>query len=143
MFLLVPAYPGCTGSKAVKRLLLLLLFEFFLCGQEVYTFWTLEQQKLLSIKFLSHGSLSAVKYCKMINFEFYFLFIYSFFYAPLSCVGCYLFYFFAIRLYAVSVGLTLKALVFRQFLAWNLLLCHNPHSPVLLKCLCQPTRISP
>jgi len=24
MFLLVPAYPGCTGSKAVKRLLLLL-----------------------------------------------------------------------------------------------------------------------
>ena len=28
MFLLVPAYPGCPGSKAVKRsLLLLLLFE--------------------------------------------------------------------------------------------------------------------
>ena len=26
MFLLVPAYPGCPGSKAVKRLLLLLLF---------------------------------------------------------------------------------------------------------------------
>ena len=25
MFLLVPAYPGCHGSKAVKRLLLLLL----------------------------------------------------------------------------------------------------------------------
>jgi len=25
MFLLVPAYPGCPGSKAVKRLLLLLL----------------------------------------------------------------------------------------------------------------------
>jgi len=25
MFLLVPAYPGCTGSKAVKRSLLLLL----------------------------------------------------------------------------------------------------------------------
>ena len=29
MFLLVPAYPGCPGSKAVKRSLLLLL----LCGQ--------------------------------------------------------------------------------------------------------------
>ena len=27
MFLLVPAYPGCPGSKAVKRSLLLLLFE--------------------------------------------------------------------------------------------------------------------
>ena len=26
MFLLVPAYPGCPGSKAVKRLLLLLLY---------------------------------------------------------------------------------------------------------------------
>ena len=26
MFLLVPAYPGCPGSKAVKRSLLLLLF---------------------------------------------------------------------------------------------------------------------
>ena len=30
MFLLVPAYPGCPGSKAVKRSLLLLLF-----GQQV------------------------------------------------------------------------------------------------------------
>jgi len=28
MFLLVPAYPGCPGSKAVKQLLLLLLFVF-------------------------------------------------------------------------------------------------------------------
>jgi len=27
MFLLVPAYPGCPGSKAVKRSLLLLLYE--------------------------------------------------------------------------------------------------------------------
>ena len=27
MFLLVPAYPGCPGSKAVKRSLLLLHFE--------------------------------------------------------------------------------------------------------------------
>ena len=26
MFLLVPAYPGCPGSKAVKRSLLLLFF---------------------------------------------------------------------------------------------------------------------
>ena len=26
MFLLVPAYPGCPGSKAVKRSLLLLLY---------------------------------------------------------------------------------------------------------------------
>ena len=26
MFLLVPAYPGCHGSKAVKRSLLLLLY---------------------------------------------------------------------------------------------------------------------
>jgi len=30
MFLLVPAYPGCPGSKAVKRLLLS-LFSFFEC----------------------------------------------------------------------------------------------------------------
>ena len=31
MFLLVPAYPGCPGSKAVKRsLLLLLLFRFLI-----------------------------------------------------------------------------------------------------------------
>ena len=30
MFLLVPAYPGCPGSKAVKRsLLLLLLYSIF------------------------------------------------------------------------------------------------------------------
>ena len=28
MFLLVPAYPGCPGSKAVKRSLLLLLYPF-------------------------------------------------------------------------------------------------------------------
>jgi len=27
MFLLVPAYPGCPGSKAVKRSLLLLLYD--------------------------------------------------------------------------------------------------------------------
>ena len=27
MFLLVPAYPGCPGSKAVKRSLLLLLYN--------------------------------------------------------------------------------------------------------------------
>jgi len=26
MFLLVPAYPGCPGSKAIKRSLLLLLY---------------------------------------------------------------------------------------------------------------------
>jgi len=32
MFLLVPAYPGCPGLKAVKRsLLLLLLFFFVFC----------------------------------------------------------------------------------------------------------------
>jgi len=29
MFLLVPAYPGCPGSKAVKRSLLLLLLLLF------------------------------------------------------------------------------------------------------------------
>ena len=29
MFLLVPAYPGCPGSKAVKRSLLLLLAQSF------------------------------------------------------------------------------------------------------------------
>ena len=29
MFLLVPAYPGCPGSKAVKRSLLLLLLTTF------------------------------------------------------------------------------------------------------------------
>jgi len=28
VFLLVPAYPGCPGTKAVKRLLLLLLLLF-------------------------------------------------------------------------------------------------------------------
>jgi len=32
MFLLVPAYPGCPGSKAVKRSLLLLLLPDFLSG---------------------------------------------------------------------------------------------------------------
>ena len=31
MFLLVPAYPGCPGSKAVKRSLLLLLTNGFKC----------------------------------------------------------------------------------------------------------------
>ena len=31
MFLLVPAYPGCPGSKAVKRSLLLLLLSFLGC----------------------------------------------------------------------------------------------------------------
>jgi len=31
MFLLVPAYPGCPGSKAVKRSLLLLLFRQRYC----------------------------------------------------------------------------------------------------------------
>jgi len=31
MFLLVPAYPGCPGSKAVKRSLLLLLFYGSCC----------------------------------------------------------------------------------------------------------------
>ena len=30
MFLLVPAYPGCPGSKAVKRSLLLLLLLYYL-----------------------------------------------------------------------------------------------------------------
>ena len=30
MFLLVPAYPGCPGSKAVKRSLLLLLYDLML-----------------------------------------------------------------------------------------------------------------
>ena len=30
MFILVPAYPGCPGSKAVKRLLLLLLYSAML-----------------------------------------------------------------------------------------------------------------
>jgi len=31
MFLLVPAYPGCPGSKAVKRSLLLLLYNRHVC----------------------------------------------------------------------------------------------------------------
>jgi len=35
MFLLVPAYPGCPGSKAVKRSLLLLLFNYRE-GQKAY-----------------------------------------------------------------------------------------------------------
>jgi len=30
MFLLVPAYPGCPGSKAIKRSLLLLLYKIVL-----------------------------------------------------------------------------------------------------------------
>jgi len=34
MFLLVPAYPGCPGSKAVKRSLLL-LSAGILCGAEM------------------------------------------------------------------------------------------------------------
>jgi len=50
MFLLVPAYPGCPGSKAVKRsLLLLLLYDmvfmyfimYFLCIFVYFLFFTL------------------------------------------------------------------------------------------------------
>jgi len=40
MFLLVPAYPGCPGSKAVKRSLLLLLLSgsaFVACITEQFT----------------------------------------------------------------------------------------------------------
>jgi len=33
MFLLVPAYPGCPGSKAVKRSLLLLLYFYGRVGK--------------------------------------------------------------------------------------------------------------
>ena len=44
MFLLVPAYPGCPGSKAVKRSLLLLLllilsymmFTVIVCETDIY-----------------------------------------------------------------------------------------------------------
>ena len=48
MFLLVPAYPGCPGSKAVKRSLLLLLlsvWEYYLSGCVCYgsTSITVEQ----------------------------------------------------------------------------------------------------
>jgi len=35
MFLLVPAYPGCPGSKAVKRSLLLLLLLLYLKQQQL------------------------------------------------------------------------------------------------------------
>ena len=40
MFLLVPAYPGCPGSKAVKRSLLLLLL--FICVRFSFSLWTLD-----------------------------------------------------------------------------------------------------
>ena len=45
MFLLVPAYPGCPGSKAVKRSLLLLLLLF--ASQQCYLFFN-------ECKFLLH-----------------------------------------------------------------------------------------
>jgi len=41
MFLLVPAYPGCPGSKAVKRslwLLLLLLLLYIYSAQKAFAF---------------------------------------------------------------------------------------------------------
>jgi len=44
MFLLVPAYPGCPGSKAVKRSLLLLLLQF---GQLMYALEYVNMLKLL------------------------------------------------------------------------------------------------
>jgi len=37
MFLLVPAYPGCPGSKAVKRSLLLLLSTTSTCANNIST----------------------------------------------------------------------------------------------------------
>jgi len=42
MFLLVLAYPGCPGSKAVKRSLLLLLLLFLVCYIDVYVCEQLE-----------------------------------------------------------------------------------------------------
>ena len=39
MFLLVPAYPGCPGSKAVKRSLLLLLLESLVFWQCNTSYW--------------------------------------------------------------------------------------------------------
>ena len=38
MFLLVPAYPGCPGSKAVKRSLL--LYYFVILSFDIYSFST-------------------------------------------------------------------------------------------------------
>jgi len=40
MFLLVPAYPGCPGSKAVKWSLLLLLLLLLLFSALFDMFWT-------------------------------------------------------------------------------------------------------
>jgi len=42
VFLLVPAYPGCPGPKAVKRLLLLLLslFEMWIWQRMLKISWT-------------------------------------------------------------------------------------------------------
>ena len=49
MFLLVPAYPGCPGSKAVKRSLLLLYFHVqyivsmgFEVGESIYDGFTVK-----------------------------------------------------------------------------------------------------
>jgi len=53
MFLLVPAYPGCPGSKAVKRSLLLLLLLYFTTGH----FHTCTLQRMSPISLLILGSL--------------------------------------------------------------------------------------
>ena len=66
MFLLVPAYPGCPGSKAVKRsLLLLLLLTFKNAAGVLYTVHfteTHQVSKMLLAKGMFHvvGGTSAV-----------------------------------------------------------------------------------
>ena len=56
MFLLVPAYPGCPGSKAVKRSLLLLLAVDLI--PSVYTDKTTNEQIIYVTYYMVHFCLS-------------------------------------------------------------------------------------
>jgi len=59
MFLLVPAYPGCPGSKAVKRsLLLLLLLLYTLTAFRALTLLVGRQEGHPACKKLSGGVLA-------------------------------------------------------------------------------------
>ena len=58
MFLLVPAYPGCPGSKAVKwSSLLLLLFQVFHCAFSALMLLVGQQEGHPACKKLSGGVL--------------------------------------------------------------------------------------
>ena len=53
MFLLVPAYPGCPGSKAVKRSLLLLLLYILFENMFIYQHWNWPAQRTGTVPIVS------------------------------------------------------------------------------------------